>query len=56
MAADDNSKATTAPKSDPLADLRPYPCKVKLVQDVLRDYPALTVEKAVEMLKAFGGL
>lgn len=44
-----------AEESDLLAKLD-HPWKVKLVQDVLRDYPALTVEEAVEMLDYFGGL
>jgi hypothetical protein len=37
-----------------LSPFRPH--ERKLIEDVLADYPTLTVAKAIEILRAFGGL
>jgi hypothetical protein len=43
-----------APRRNPLDKLNPS--ERQLVQDTLQAYPALTVEEAIEDLKAFGVL
>ena len=46
--------AAVVPKTDPLAGLNPR--ERELVEQTLRDYPQLTVEKAIQVLTEFGGL
>jgi len=53
MTEADGQQAAAKPL-DPLANLSPQ--DRKLVEQTLQDYPGLTPEKAIEMLRAFGGL
>ena len=50
----DGQTAAAKADKDPLAGLDTN--DRKLVEQALKTYPGLTTEKAVEMLKAFGGI